>query len=77
MEITWEELMYDFFFWQLWDLIQSLRLARQAPYHLSHSVRCFLCWICCTGWPQAGILQISASQIDRITCVSSWDQANM
>jgi hypothetical protein len=68
-----------FFFWWIWTVwTQGFTLAGQMLYHLSHTCSPFcmvifgdgVLWTIYPGWSQTTILEISASQVARITGMS-------
>jgi hypothetical protein len=79
---------FFFFFFLEWVWSFGLRAscvrAKQALYHLIHVSNPFcsgyfgdgVSRTICPGWPQTEILQISASQVVRITSVSHWCPAS-
>jgi hypothetical protein len=74
---------FFFFFWWDWDLKSglhnhkagSLLLAIPAVHFALLILEMGVSRILCPGWPLIVILQISASQVARITGMSHWRQA--
>jgi hypothetical protein len=73
-------LIYLFFFDGTGVWTEGLALTKQTLYCLSHISNLFCCvyfgdgvsWTVWQGWPPAGTLPISASQVARITGMSHW-----